>query len=219
MGDKSLSAECDFHNHIWVKLQYEYKYFKEERQQCTSIRKTQAVKGQVTCAILVTPGLVRRMDKQQHRKRERRFGKFIASRRCRQFCENTLALTHVPVEQLQGHSVAVVVGHQVHSLVAQAQVSHQGLHHTGLLENGVLVGSLGWSGTAENENDYIQVNVIVIVIDPKWNLTHWLVTEAKPQEVQRNDSMEALVEWLPDLYGKKAHKFSLFFSICVLVCY
>lgn len=32
----------------------------------------------------------------------------------------------------------------------------------------------------------------VVVIDPKGNLTYWLITEAKPQEVQGNDSMEAL---------------------------
>jgi len=51
-------------------------------------------------------------------------------------------LTHTPVEQLQGHSVSIVMGHQINSLVAQTQVSHQGLDHTGLLEDGVLVGSL-----------------------------------------------------------------------------
>lgn len=33
-------------------------------------------------------------------------------------------------------------------------------------------------------------------------LTHWLITEAKTQEVQCNDPMEALGEWLPDLHGK-----------------
>ena len=58
---------------------------------------------------------------------------------------------HIPEEQLQGHSVSIVMGHQSHSLVAQTQVSHQGLHHTGLLEDGVPVGTLGWSGTGENQ--------------------------------------------------------------------
>lgn len=54
----------------------------------------------------------------------------------------------------------------------------------------------------------------MIAIDPKWNFTHWLVTEAKPQEVQRNDSMEALGEWLPDLYGKKHTNFISFSIVC-----
>lgn len=58
---------------------------------------------------------------------------------------------HIPEEQLQGHSVSIVMGHQIHSLVAQTQVSHQCLHHTGLLEDGVPVGSLGRSGTGQNE--------------------------------------------------------------------
>lgn len=48
----------------------------------------------------------------------------------------------VPIEQLQGHGVSVVMGNQIQSLVAQTQMSHQGFHNTGLLENGVLVGSL-----------------------------------------------------------------------------
>lgn len=51
---------------------------------------------------------------------------------------------HIPVEQLQGHGVSIVVRHQVHSLIDQTQVGHQGLHHAGLLENRVLVGSLDW---------------------------------------------------------------------------
>lgn len=58
--------------------------------------------------------------------------------------------TYVPVEQLQGHSVSIVVGHHIHSLVAQTQVSHQGLHHAGLLEDGVPVGSLWRPGTGGN---------------------------------------------------------------------
>lgn len=44
-----------------------------------------------------------------------------------------------PVEQLQGHRVSIVVGHNIHLLIDEAQVSHQGLHHTGLLKYGVLV--------------------------------------------------------------------------------
>lgn len=67
------------------------------------------------------------------------------------FCRRQRAHAHtVPVEQLQGHSVPIVVGHQVHALVAQTQVSHQRLHHTGLLENGVFVGPLGRK--AQNES-------------------------------------------------------------------
>lgn len=34
-------------------------------------------------------------------------------------------------------------------------------------------------------------------------MTHWLVTEAKTQEVQCYDSMEALGERLPDLCGEE----------------
>lgn len=68
-----------------------------------------------------------------------------------QFVINKRTDAHTPVEQLQGHSVSIVVGHQIHSLVAQTQVSHQGLHYAGLLEDGVPVGSLGGSGTGENE--------------------------------------------------------------------
>lgn len=44
-----------------------------------------------------------------------------------------------PVEQLQRHRVSVVVGHHVHPLVAEAQVSNQSLHHAGLLKYGILV--------------------------------------------------------------------------------
>lgn len=58
---------------------------------------------------------------------------------------------HTPVEQLQGHGVSVVVRHQIDSLVAQTQVGHQGLHRTGLLKDGVPVGSLRRSDTGEKE--------------------------------------------------------------------
>lgn len=30
-------------------------------------------------------------------------------------------------------------------------------------------------------------------------MTHWFITETKAQEIQRDDAMEALREWLPDL--------------------
>lgn len=51
--------------------------------------------------------------------------------------------TTIPIEQLKSDGVSIVVGNQVDSLVAEPQVSHQGLHHSGLFKNGVLVGSLG----------------------------------------------------------------------------
>lgn len=58
-------------------------------------------------------------------------------------CDFSLSTT-IPIQQLKSDGVPVVMGNQVDSLVTESQVSHQGLHHTGLLENGVLVGSLGW---------------------------------------------------------------------------
>lgn len=33
-------------------------------------------------------------------------------------------------------------------------------------------------------------------------MTHRFVAKAKPQEIQRDDPMEALREWFPDLSGK-----------------
>lgn len=118
------------------------------RLHCTSIRETQAVKVQVAWAVLVTPGLVagqRKKTTQREGGGEQDLLYFLI------ICINTLTHTHIPVEQLQGHSVSIVVGHQIHSLVAQTQVSHQGLHHTGLLEDWVPVGSLGCSDTKGNE--------------------------------------------------------------------
>lgn len=34
------------------------------------------------------------------------------------------------------------------------------------------------------------------------SMTHWFITEAKAQEIQRDDPMEALRERLPDLYAE-----------------
>lgn len=57
-----------------------------------------------------------------------------------------------PVEQLEGYGVSVVVGDEVDPLVAEPQVGQQGLHHTGLLEDGVLVGSLGCCRQGKRRN-------------------------------------------------------------------
>lgn len=100
----------------------------------TSVRETQAVEGQVTCAVLVT-------SVQQQERNHRGGG--VSSLSFYSVIKGVPWHTHRPVEQLQGHGVSVIVGHHIHSLVAQTQVSRQSLHHTGLLEDGVLVGSLG----------------------------------------------------------------------------
>lgn len=86
------------------------------------------------------------MEKQQQQNREKGVLVRNFSRWCWQF-----TYTDVPIEKLQGHSVPIVMRQQIDSLVAQTQVSHQGLHHSGLLKNGVLVGSLEWPDAAENE--------------------------------------------------------------------
>lgn len=62
------------------------------------------------------------------------------------------ASTTIPIQQLKSDGVSVVVGNQVDSLVAEPQVSHQGLHHTGLFKNGVLVRSLGWQNVERKRN-------------------------------------------------------------------
>lgn len=67
------------------------------------------------------------------------------------FMIHTNNVLHTPVEELQGHSVSIVVRNHVDSLVDQTQVGHQSLHHTGLLKDRVLVWSLRCSGTGENK--------------------------------------------------------------------
>lgn len=90
----------------------------------------------MTCAILVAPGI-----KEKKNNRQRAEEEIIIFTLFFIICMNKLA--HTPVEQLQGHSVSVVMGHQVDPLVAQTQVGHQRLHYTGLLEDGVPVRPLG----------------------------------------------------------------------------
>lgn len=86
----------------------------------------------MTCAILVTPSLEEGQRKNHSRLAVYQFTLFW----------QPAWKHHQPVQQLQGHGVSIVVGHQVHSLVAQTQVGHQGFNHTGLLEDGVLMGPL-----------------------------------------------------------------------------
>lgn len=38
-------------------------------------------------------------------------------------------------------------------------------------------------------------------------MTHGFITKAKAQEIQRDDPMEALREWFPDLYGNRRYGF------------
>lgn len=43
-------------------------------------------------------------------------------------------------------------------------------------------------------------------------MTHWFITKAKAQEIQRDDPMEALCEWFPDLYAERTYIFLISFK-------